>query len=127
MVTERRTPNLVATGRSFFALVMFATHTSISKASSDFISELSGCGGQRRCHVSVTSSSRRRATAPGETSYVDDWPTSIRLLPHLSYWRSLDADSNRAGLPRYWSRSDEFRDQLAGLPASTDMAPYLSL
>jgi type I restriction enzyme S subunit len=28
---------------------------------------------------------------------------------------------------RYWSQSQDFRNQLAGLSASTDMAPYLSL
>jgi type I restriction enzyme S subunit len=47
--------------------------------------------------------------------------------PHLSYWRSLDWDIIDPYFLRYWSRGPEFVEQLEGMKASTDMAPYLSL
>ncbi len=45
----------------------------------------------------------------------------------MSFWRSIDPDAIYPGFLRYWSRGREFREQLHGLMASTDMAPYLSL
>jgi type I restriction enzyme, S subunit len=48
-------------------------------------------------------------------------------LPNLSYWRSLDTTRIVPGFLRHQSRSRQFREQLAGLAGSTDMAPYLSL
>ena len=47
--------------------------------------------------------------------------------PHLSYWRSRDRAQIDQDFLYYWSRSAEFRHQLAGMSTSTDMAPYLSL
>jgi type I restriction enzyme S subunit len=47
--------------------------------------------------------------------------------PHLSYWRTLNRDRIEGGFLRYWSKAPEFVHQLAGMKASTDMAPYLSL
>jgi type I restriction enzyme S subunit len=47
--------------------------------------------------------------------------------PHLSYWRSLDPSRVEGGFLRYWSKGPEFTEQLGGMKASTDMAPYLSL
>lgn len=47
--------------------------------------------------------------------------------PHLSYWRSCDHAILDQTFLYYWSRSAEFRQQLSGMAASTDMAPYLSL
>jgi type I restriction enzyme S subunit len=47
--------------------------------------------------------------------------------PHLSYWRSRDRGRIEGGFLRYWSKGPEFAEQLAGMKASTDMAPYLSL
>jgi type I restriction enzyme S subunit len=47
--------------------------------------------------------------------------------PHLSYWRSLKPREIDQKFLYYWSRSREFREQLEGMAASTDMAPYLSL
>jgi restriction endonuclease S subunit len=47
--------------------------------------------------------------------------------PHLSYWRSRDAARIDQTYLYYWSKGSEFRDQLGGMAASTDMAPYLSL
>ena len=47
--------------------------------------------------------------------------------PHLSYWRSQDSSRIEGRFLRYWSKGPEFENQLAGMKASTDMAPYLSL
>lgn len=47
--------------------------------------------------------------------------------PHLSYWRSRDGTRIDQDFLYYWSRGSEFRNQLAGMSTSTDMAPYLSL
>jgi Type I restriction modification DNA specificity domain len=47
--------------------------------------------------------------------------------PHLSYWRSKNETRIEGGFLRYWSKGREFIEQLAGMKASTDMAPYLSL
>jgi len=68
-----------------------------------------------------------KGNSTGRVSFVTtDMPRFI-YSPHLSYWRSLDREELRPGFLRYWSRSREFRNQLAGLAGSTDMAPYLSL
>ena len=68
-----------------------------------------------------------KGNSTGRVSFVTaDMPRFI-YSPHLSYWRSLDREELRPGFLRYWSMSREFRNQLAGLAASTDMAPYLSL
>jgi type I restriction enzyme, S subunit len=77
----------------------------------------------RRDDVIVTT----KGNSTGRTSYVGDRLPPFVYSPHLSYWRSLDPDRIVPGFLRYWSRSQEFWDQLAGLAASTDMAPYLSL
>ena len=68
-----------------------------------------------------------KGNSTGRTSYVGDRLPPVVYSPHLSYWRSLDAEVIEPGFLRYWSRSQQFQDQLAGLAASTDMAPYLSL
>jgi type I restriction enzyme S subunit len=47
--------------------------------------------------------------------------------PHLSYWRSKDQRKIDQRFLFYWSKGIEFQTQLAGMAASTDMAPYLSL
>ena len=68
-----------------------------------------------------------KGNSTGRTSYVSETLPPVVYSPHLSYWRSLDAEMIEPGFLRYWSRSQSFRDQLAALAASTDMAPYLSL
>jgi type I restriction enzyme S subunit len=68
-----------------------------------------------------------KGNSTGRTSYVGDSLPPVVYSPHLSYWRSLDAEVIEPGFLRYWSRSQHFQDQLVGLAASTDMAPYLSL
>jgi type I restriction enzyme S subunit len=68
-----------------------------------------------------------KGNSTGRTSYVNDSLPPVVYSPHLSYWRSLDVEVIEPGFLRYWSRSQHFQDQLAGLAASTDMAPYLSL
>jgi len=68
-----------------------------------------------------------KGNSTGRTSYVGDNLPPVVYSPHLSYWRSLDDQVIDAGFLRYWSRSQHFQDQLDGLAASTDMAPYLSL
>jgi type I restriction enzyme S subunit len=68
-----------------------------------------------------------KGNSTGRVAYVDAWLPPSVYSPHLSYWRSLDPTRIVPGFLRYWSRSRQFRDQLAGLAGSTDMAPYLSL
>jgi len=68
-----------------------------------------------------------KGNSTGRTSFVSDNLPPFVYSPHLSYWRSLDAKVIVPGFLRYWSRSQHFQAQLAGLAASTDMAPYLSL
>jgi type I restriction enzyme S subunit len=68
-----------------------------------------------------------KGNSTGRMAYVDTKMPSFVYSPHLSYWRSLDAEGVNPGYLRYWSRSDYFVDQLRGMAASTDMAPYLSL
>src|SRR5262249_58340840 len=63
----------------------------------------------------------------GRVAYVDAGLPPFVYSPHLSYWRSLNRTRIVPGFLRYWSRSRQFREQLAGLAGSTDMAPYLSL
>lgn len=68
-----------------------------------------------------------KGNSTGRVAFVDrDLPPFV-YSPHLSFWRSLNEDVLFPGFLRYWSRSREFRGQLSGLAASTDMAPYLSL
>ena len=68
-----------------------------------------------------------KGNSTGRTSYVSEDLPSFVYSPHLSYWRCLNTEIIDPRFLRYWSRSQDFRDQLAGLSASTDMAPYLSL
>jgi type I restriction enzyme S subunit len=68
-----------------------------------------------------------KGNSTGRVTYVTpDLPTFV-YSPHLSFWRSLKPKVLAPRFLRYWSRGKEFRDQLEGLKASTDMAPYLSL
>jgi type I restriction enzyme, S subunit len=68
-----------------------------------------------------------KGNSTGRTSYVSKGLPPFVYSPHLSYWRSLDTEIIDPLFLRYWSQSQDFRTQLAGLSASTDMAPYLSL
>jgi type I restriction enzyme, S subunit len=68
-----------------------------------------------------------KGNSTGRVAYVDAGLPPFVYSPHLSYWRSLDPTRIVPGFLRYWSRSRQFREQLAGLAGSTDMAPYLSL
>jgi len=68
-----------------------------------------------------------KGNSTGRTSFVTDRLPSFVYSPHLSYWRSRDPEKLCGGFLRYWSRGKEFVDQLSGMKASTDMAPYLSL
>jgi type I restriction enzyme S subunit len=68
-----------------------------------------------------------KGNSTGRVAFVDSGVPSFVYSPHLSYWRSLDQGRIVPKFLRYWSRSPEFRNQLAGLATSTDMAPYLSL
>jgi type I restriction enzyme S subunit len=68
-----------------------------------------------------------KGNSTGRTSYVSEDLPSFVYSPHLSYWRCLDTEIIDPRFLRYWSQSQHFCDQLAGLSASTDMAPYLSL
>lgn len=68
-----------------------------------------------------------KGNSTGRTSFVTDRLPPFVYSPHLSYWRSRDPDKLCAGFLRYWSQGGEFIQQLSGMKASTDMAPYLSL
>ncbi|MCH8048443.1 MAG: restriction endonuclease subunit S [Planctomycetes bacterium] len=68
-----------------------------------------------------------KGNSTGRTSFVTDEMPPFVYSPHLSYWRSADPNRIESGFLRYWSRGREFAIQLAGMKASTDMAPYLSL
>jgi type I restriction enzyme S subunit len=68
-----------------------------------------------------------KGNSTGRTAFVSaDMPAFV-YSPHLSYWRSRNGDRVEPGFLRYWSKSREFGQQLAGMKVSTDMAPYLSL
>lgn len=68
-----------------------------------------------------------KGNSTGRTSFVTDRLPPFVYSPHLSYWRSRDPEKLCGGFLRYWSQGVEFIDQLSGMKASTDMAPYLSL
>jgi type I restriction enzyme S subunit len=68
-----------------------------------------------------------KGNSTGRTTFVTSAMPPFVYSPHLSYWRSKDPTRIEGGFLRYWSKSQEFVDQLAGMKASTDMAPYLSL
>jgi very-short-patch-repair endonuclease len=68
-----------------------------------------------------------KGNSTGRTTFVSPAMPPFVYSPHLSYWRSLDQGRIEGGFLRYWSKGPEFADQLAGMKASTDMAPYLSL
>jgi type I restriction enzyme, S subunit len=68
-----------------------------------------------------------KGNSTGRTTFVSPSMPPFVYSPHLSYWRSLDRNRIEGGFLRYWCRSSEFAVQLAGMKASTDMAPYLSL
>jgi len=68
-----------------------------------------------------------KGNSTGRTTYVSPSMPPFVYSPHLSFWRSLDPNRIEGGFLRYWCRGSEFAAQLAGMKASTDMAPYLSL
>ena len=68
-----------------------------------------------------------KGNSTGRTSFVTDRLPPFVYSPHLSYWRSRDPEKLCGGFLRYWSQGVEFIDQLSGMKASMDMAPYLSL
>ncbi|MEJ7668574.1 MAG: restriction endonuclease subunit S [Casimicrobiaceae bacterium] len=68
-----------------------------------------------------------KGNSTGRTTFVTPSMAPFVYSPHLSYWRSKDSARVEGGFLRYWSRGPEFMGQLAGMKASTDMAPYLSL
>ena len=68
-----------------------------------------------------------KGNSTGRTSFVTDRLPPFVYSPHLSYWRSRDPKTLCGGFFRYWSQGVEFIEQLSGMKASTDMAPYLSL
>jgi type I restriction enzyme, S subunit len=68
-----------------------------------------------------------KGNSTGRTAYISASMPSLVYSPHLSYWRSLDVKRVEGRFLHYWSEGTEFKRQLAGMKASTDMAPYLSL
>ncbi len=95
--------------------------------------------GVERFHVALEPRVRSKLAKPGDavittkgnstgrTAYVTPSMPPFVYSPHLSYWRSLDPSRIDGGFLRFWSKGPEFTEQLAGMKASTDMAPYLSL
>ena len=68
-----------------------------------------------------------KGNSTGRTTFVTPSMPPFVYSPHLSYWRSRNRGRIEGGFLRYWSKGPEFSGQLAGMKASTDMAPYLSL
>jgi type I restriction enzyme S subunit len=68
-----------------------------------------------------------KGNSTGRTTFVTSSMPPFVYSPHLSYWRSRNRGRIEGGFLRYWSKGPEFAEQLAGMKASTDMAPYLSL
>lgn len=68
-----------------------------------------------------------KGNSTGRTSFVDSSMPTFVYSPHLSRWRVEDEKRIDSCFLRYWSRSSQFVNQMRGLSASTDMAPYLSL
>ena len=68
-----------------------------------------------------------KGNSTGRTSFVDGTMPTFVYSPHLSRWRVEDRTKIDPAFLRYWSRSEQFVNQMRGLAASTDMAPYLSL
>jgi len=68
-----------------------------------------------------------KGNSTGRTTFVTASMPPFVYSPHLSYWRSKDLDRIESRFLHYWSKGPEFTDQLLGMKASTDMAPYLSL
>ena len=68
-----------------------------------------------------------KGNSTGRTAFVTERLPPFVYSPHLSYWRSRDDRRLCGGFLRYWSQGAEFINQLSGMKASTDMAPYLSL
>ncbi len=68
-----------------------------------------------------------KGNSTGRTMYVSGSMPEFVYSPHLSYWRALDPQRVCGRFLHYWSEGPEFGYQLAGMKASTDMAPYLSL
>ena len=68
-----------------------------------------------------------KGNSTGRTSYVEKGMPPFAYSPHLSYWRTRRPDLIDSLFLRYWARGAEFQQQLDGMKASTDMAPYLSL
>lgn len=68
-----------------------------------------------------------KGNSTGRTSFVDATMPTFVYSPHLSRWRVEDEARIDSAFLRYWSRSPQFVNQMRGLAASTDMAPYLSL
>jgi type I restriction enzyme S subunit len=68
-----------------------------------------------------------KGNSTGRASFVDATMPTFVYSPHLSRWRVEDSTKVDPAFLRYWSRSPQFVNQMRGLAASTDMAPYLSL
>ena len=68
-----------------------------------------------------------KGNSTGRTAFVTDRLPPFVYSPHLSYWRTREPEKLCGGFLRYWSQGAEFIEQLSGMKASTDMAPYLSL
>ena len=95
--------------------------------------------GVERFHARLESRVRGKMSQPGDVvittkgnstgrvAYVSESLPQFVYSPHLSFWRSLKPDILVPGFLRYWSRGEEFQQQLRALSSSTDMALYLSL
>jgi len=95
--------------------------------------------GVERFHAALEARVRSKLSMPGDavvttkgnstgrTTFVTSSMPPFVYSPHLSYWRSKDRNRIEGGFLRYWSKGSEFSEQLSGMKASTDMAPYLSL
>ncbi len=68
-----------------------------------------------------------KGNSTGRLGVIREEQVGAVYSPHLSYWRSLDAEQLDQRFLVYWAHTDDFKSQLNGMAYSTDMAPYLSL
>jgi type I restriction enzyme S subunit len=68
-----------------------------------------------------------KGASTGRTAFVGKEAPEFVYSPHLSFWRSRQADELDPTFLRYWARSSSCAEQVTAMAASTDMSLYLSL
>jgi type I restriction enzyme S subunit len=68
-----------------------------------------------------------KGASTGRTASVRTGAPEFVYSPHLSFWRSRDHSVLDPAYLTYWARSNDCKQQVAAMAASTDMSLYLSL